>query len=224
MKIRTSFVTNSSSSSFVVAEIKSDTLSNLINDFIEEVMNLSSDSYVLESFTLFGNNVELMLQEDASYEIPETVLDMLNIFMSMFREEDTLGIKISEDESENKKVDLSEFDVEFASLNKKIIAGIFKHRNEILEDIELARLEIQTHGYGVENEERFNQENYKKKYLDDIYEDIADELNISIDNITQENFEEYVFNKIGIKEVTYTFVRKDGKMKRKISHNFYLEA
>ena len=225
MKIRSDFVTNSSSSSFIAMKFESNTLAEIIRRFSEEYVENEAERNPLCGFDVDGNVIEY--QEDESDYVdnfPETLVDALNFFISMFYRWGENPIEISKKESENKKVDLSAYDSENAPLRFKIVKEIFEKRKDILKDFQFIEIESREYGWGGDDDSRFYPESYDDKTLKKIYEDIAFENNISIDDITDDDFADYVGNQMSVSESIYTYTKKNGNGRSKVKESYYLEG
>ena len=221
MKIRSDFVTNSSSSSFVAIKLNSNTLSTIVAEFYNELEKMCHTGELYGQINNYGDSVGLSMDEAYYDNDVDTMLDVLNAFISMFIPYGDKELKISSDDSANERVDLSEF--ENASTGKKLIAEIFKARKEILTDINFAELSLGYCGWGGDSESRYYEDSYSQDRLDEIYEEIAEENNCSVEEITEDDFSDYVNDKVSVEETVYTFVKKDGKVTKKVEKDFYLQ-
>ena len=74
MKIRNDFVTNSSSSSFIVINLDSQTLSAIINRFNEELEKMLWANYFLGLLNHVNNSVSIVMDETYYDEEPKSML------------------------------------------------------------------------------------------------------------------------------------------------------
>ena len=222
MKIRNDFVTNSSSSSFIVINLDSQTLSAIINRFNEELEKMLWANYFLGLLNHVNNSVSIVMDETYYDEEPKSMLDVLNAFLYLFADYEEDYLQISKNEDENKDVDLSEFESNEASIDKRLIGEIFKYRNEILDDMTMAELTVADIGWGGDSDLRYDPTSFGKRRLKEIYKKIATEKGCSPSDVTDDDFFDYVSNRSSISEIKYTFLRIDDKVKRKISKDFYV--
>ena len=222
MKIRSDFVTNSSSSSFVAIKLNSNTLGRILNNFQEAIDEMIEKGEFYGSISIYGSSVRLSMDEAYYSGNIDSILDVLNAFIYMFvgyRDK----LEISKNESINEKMDLSKFKAETASNGSKLAAEIFDFRKDILKDITFAEISLGDCGWGGDSESRYYESNYSKEKLEEIYEAIAEENGCDVSEVTDEDFGDYVGDKVGIEEITYSFVKKNDTVIKNIDKDFYLE-
>jgi hypothetical protein len=186
MKIRTDFVTNSSSSSFVTLEINSKAL----GDILDKYSKTMSEDFC---FSYSNNEGKIELFADEAYATaPSTkkqiIVTLCDIF-EMFDEE------ISDEIDEN--------------------------ADAILNDLKEFKIEIGEAGWQGDSEARYYKDNYSKKRLKEYYEAIAENLGCTPEEVSEEDFYEFVSDKISIEEVIATYNPETEKIKTK--KDFYLE-
>jgi hypothetical protein len=110
----------------------------------------------------------------------------------------------------------------FSYVNNDISEEILANKNNILNDITQFEMTVEETGWDGDSDERFYPEMYPKKKLKEYYEDIAKELECSVEDVTEEDFSEYVSDKISVHSNRVVYNHKTGKVK--VTEDFYLEG
>lgn len=227
MKVRTDFVTNSSSSSFIAMKFESNTLCEIFERFQKEIVNDDKERHPCAGFDVEDGIVEYREDECGYFDDgPTSLRDALNVLLQFMYRWGETPLEISKKESENKKVDLSEYEKEGTLLRHKMAKEIFEKRNDIMEDMQFAEIVTGDVGWGGDDDTRYYEDSYDSDTLQEIREAIAERNGVEIEDITDDMFSDYVGDFMSVSEDTYTFKRnqKTGKGHSKSNHNYYLEG
>lgn len=220
MKYRMDFVTNSSSSSFLAFSIESHTLSGIIKRFQNEIKESLLEDSPCAGFDVYGDTVEYSEVGGYYCDSPENILEALNCLLDILMRGNEEEIYISQDEKENEEFDLSCFN-NIDSDKVKIAIEIFQERKAILEDIEAVDFKYEDYGWGGDDDSRFDLEMFEEDVLTEMFEKIAKEHNILVDDVTEDMFYDYVADKTSVSADIYTFDKKKGI--DEASSKYYLE-
>ncbi len=227
MKVRTDFVTNSSSSSFIAMKFESNTLCEIFERFQKEIVNDKNERHPCAGFDVDDGIVEYREDESGYIEdSPENLRDALNLLLQLMYRWGEEPLEINRKEADNKKVDLSEYEKEDTLLRHKMAKEIFVNRKEIMADMQFAEVVTGDVGWGGDDDSRYYEDSYDADTLQEIHEAIAERNNIAIEDITEEDFSDYVGDFMSVSENTFTFKRseKTGKGRSKVKHKYYLEG
>ena len=116
---------------------------------------------------------------------------------------------------------LSSFDMFDSDEIGEMLKEIKENEKEILANMESFKIEVSDMGWQGDSDIRFYPEYYPKKRLKEYYKTIAEAKGCSVEEVTKEDFCEFVADKISIQEETATYDPQTGKIKKK--KDFYLE-
>ena len=227
MKVRTDFVTNSSSSSFIAMKFESNTLCEIFERFQKEIVDDKTERHPCAGFDVDDGIVEYREEESGYYDdSPENLRDALNVLLQFMYRWGEAPLEILKKESDNKKVDLSEYEKDGIPLRHKMAKEIFEKRNDIMKDMQFAEVVTGDVGWGGDDDTRYYEDSYDSDTLQEIREAIAERNGVGIKDITDDMFSDYVGDFMSVSEDTYTFKRseKTGKGRSKVKHKYYLEG
>ena len=189
MKIRSDFVTNSSSSSYVVIEITSNTFCNILRNFTESL------SIVLyESCNIDNDTFTLNSESACCGEPPEGISDLISSFINMLEME----LECREEAS-----------TEFKEITE-MIAQLNQNCSVIENEVSSVLWSSTDYGWDGDDCGRFDESMYPAERLREIKEVIIKENKDlkDISDITDSLFESYVSDKMSISESKYCYDKK----------------
>ena len=206
MKIRSDFVTNSSSSSFVVMNVESETLSNILEKFADEL----SGGYI----SVEVNGEELVLSTEDYVEPPEKVLDIVPAIAKLFCYEVYIPNSYEDDEEEEEAKEEFEEILEEDEVYSAIAKEIIENREKIENDLKVFSAEFSDYSYGGDSDALYYRENYDEEYLNEILEKIAEENHCTVDEVDNDAFIRYIdkYKYIGEDKVSVDYSKDLGEI------------
>lgn len=212
MKIRNGFVTNSSSSSFVSVTIDNPLFATLVSKY-EEFL---SDDYGCVNVFVDEDSVSINIEEGYA-DVPNSLDKLFDAVISIFDEE------YYYDEDDECDDDEEEFDDD-AEIPEGLDGFKFeikKNIEELKNQTEYAEFECSDMGWQGDSDSRYYQDNYDEETLKEMFETIAAQKGCSVDNVTDEDFGNYVSDKTSTDSTTFTYSKETGE--ETVSHSFYVE-
>jgi len=208
MKFRSDFVTNSSSSSFVIIQAESKTLAEILNRFQDEL----NKEAIVALDEISGENVSLSAED--YIEPPEKISEIVNAIAQLFCYEVYIpGIYEDEDEDEEAREEFEEIleDDEYG-VSAIVAKEIIDNKEAIEADLASFHGEFFDYSYGGDSDALYYRDNYDEEYLKTILEAIAKEYDCDIDDIGDSEFINYVGRFIGEDKIEVDYSKETGKI------------
>lgn len=200
MVIRSSFVTNSSSSSFVCVDIKSKEIVDILREFENEF-----DALVELGQIMINSDTEAEIYIDEYYaDAPNKPEDIVHVIAALFDYSYYEEYGYAEDD-EDYDLNMEEF--------SPITQRLVESKDEIMKNLEYFKLMIGNSGWQGDDDSRFNENWYTEEALAEVKAAIAAEKDCEIDEITDEDFADYVCDKISIEEDVYEYTAETKELK-----------
>ena len=219
MKIRTGFVTNSSSSSFLMMRLRSSKVNELL-----EIYKLYDDFHRLFGYIACEDDGTLRYTEDEScwHECPTSKRDALDLFiLTIANNDDFEELLYNDDEISDE--DINSLEKSCSSINERFAIDLLRNYDDIEKDIDLIEVVSGDQGWGGDDDSRYDQGSYSDETLQDILSTIAEENNCSIEDVTDDMFANYVGDMTSTSEETFTYSKIDGKETQDFSSSYYIE-
>lgn len=212
MKIRTDFVTNSSSSSFVVVSAKN----NVLAEILEKHREMIEEDYYY-NLMIDDDNIELYCDESYG-DVPSDKEHILHSILSLF---DSSLYWDEEDYDEEYLEDHPEDDYFNKESDNLLINDLKRNRKEIMDAMDKIRIEAGSQGWQGDDDTRFYEESYTEEGFQELMETIAEELGCDVSEVTNDDFCEYVADKMSVDETVFEWDKETDKVT--YYHDYYLE-
>jgi hypothetical protein len=191
MVIRSSFVTNSSSSSFVCLDINSQEVADIIREFEDELREIFECGDIM-----FHDDSHVEIYMDEAYaELPNSPKDIVNAIAGLFDYNFMEDMGYAEEDGE--EMDMSQY--------SEAIQRLVECKDEIMANLKYFKMSCGNQGWQGDDDSRYNEDWYEPEALEDVKASIAAEKDCEIDEITEEDFCEYVGDKISIEEEVFEY-------------------
>lgn len=192
MKIRTDFVTNSSSSSYIAISITSEKLAQILKEY--EELEEYFDTYEVSEKECRIDGVDLC--ECTPYELDD-VMDTLIEFLS-----ETTDCWLEEEEE-------TEFQDDDEPL-MKMIKELTRQKAELRASIKKVDWSCEASAWGGDGDSRMLESSYSKETLEKIYGKIAKEKGCSVDEVTEDDFRQYAAERTGTQRERFKYSKARG--------------
>lgn len=186
MVVRSSFVTNSSSSSFVCVDVNSKEIVDILHEFEEEV----SEIFECGGVQFISDTEASIYVDDMSGDHPQTPDDIVHVIAGLFSWNYFEEYGYAQEDGE--ELDMSEY--------PEIVQRLVECKDEIMANLKAFKISIGNQGWQGDDDSRYEQDWWTEEALADIKANIAVEKGIEIDEVTNEDFCEYVSDKVSTEE------------------------
>ena len=191
MVIRSSFVTNSSSSSFVCIDVDSQEIHDIIQEFEEEIMEI----FECGNVDITGDTTVTMFLDEAYIDSPNEPEDILKSICGLFDYNFAEEYDYAQEDGE--ELDMSQF--------SEIVQRLMACKDEIMANLKYFKMVNGDSGWQGDSDVRYNEDWYEEDTLAEVKAAIASENNVEVDEITEEMFCDYVGDKISVEEHTVEY-------------------
>jgi len=203
MKVRGDFVTNSSSSSFCHLSIKCKPLAEMLENYDRTVRERGQGEF-LQSMGLHADSSREEVWGDwdeydiFNEQVPDSLGDVLSVLCRGVVNESHKRIGVLGGAGMKELVGIPV---------APLVRAIAEHRDEIEEATEEVFWSVSDTGWGGDSEIRFDQGMYDSESLMKIKQIIAEQKDCAVEEVTDDDFFEYVADCTSMNNYTFTFNR-----------------
>ena len=195
MKVRTDFVTNSSSSSFVTVEIDNPVFAKICEQF-REVLEDEDGCFQM---MLDGSCVEIHFEEGYA-SVPTSLAELVDCLIEVLMGWDEYYDEEYEDEEPEEGT-------------PHHVAYLMKRKEqEIIDATASVTFSAGDVGWQGDSDSRYYKENYSADELAYYLGEIAAKNACTVEEVTEEMWDEYVGDKTSIQDETFTYNRETGEV------------
>lgn len=195
MKIRTDFVTNSSSSSFVTVDIDNPVFAAICEQF-QEIFEDECDCFHV---FVDDENVHIDLEEGYS-SVPHSLEDLVECLIEVMMGWDEFDPNDYEDHEPDE------------GTMHALAYQLHKRAQEIQEATKNVTFTCADMGWQGDSDTRYYQDNYSEEELARYLETCAEENNCTPEEVTEEMWNCFVAGKVSTQEETFSYNRETGEV------------
>jgi hypothetical protein len=153
--------------------------------------------------------------EEGYCDIPTKLNEVVRCLATLFSHD------VDEDEETGELIIEDYQDDDEDNFYRNIAKDIIKNKEAIEEDLVSVSWEYDDVGYGGDSDLRYYEDQYSKERLTEIKEEIASEKGISVEDVTEEDFSDYVGDKTSHDTENFKYDKETGE--ESYSKDFYVE-